>query len=627
MKHFYVFLLVLLLLTASFTATATNTKTYELEELDIKIDIPENLIVFTRSIEINDPGLKVVGLTKADMETLMQDGNIYLNAIAENLDYEIIVTMIESSIDNFSLLSDTELMALMTIGDDEYEERNITRIKTEVYQHSQAKFIKLYISQPGYDSIVYGLQYYTTYNGKAINITLQSYSGVIDSVKEALLKSIVDSTVFGSDPPQRQKVEYSPSFLYTDDNTGVSFTVPENWSQVEFSKERKYLTAKFASNLEEGLIIVYSGNDFWSELSANEKQGLSRKDIDNNAISKSDIAYMYGANENDIKMVKYNGIEYYKAVVTEAQDIFGFNLTVTMTYLCHIRNGYIFEFQFNAAEVSPYYKVFETLLSSVKYPGLEIEKSSNNTNTTTSSANYNTEKTVSNQTNDSFFNSWLGHVIINFIITIIIHPLPIWIYRYTIRKKPVAPKRAKRIVRIDAVIVVFILIIVIALDNGSTISFAAVLLWSRMCYSSLISGYVEESDNREHITETNNPIDEQITKTSVNNLQQEFNGANNGEANNGESTQNDGLCVGDMVAPEVNVSDTDVETKCFENHNGVISCVIEPKVILETTLKNDESAYIPVNRRIRFCRRCGFELLENSSFCSRCGTSIEREIK
>ena len=29
--------------------------------------------------------------------------------------------------------------------------------------------------------------------------------------------------------------------------------------------------------------------------------------------------------------------------------------------------------------------------------------------------------------------------------------------------------------------------------------------------------------------------------------------------------------------------------------------------------------------KIRFCRRCGFELIENSEFCSRCGTEIEKE--
>lgn len=30
-------------------------------------------------------------------------------------------------------------------------------------------------------------------------------------------------------------------------------------------------------------------------------------------------------------------------------------------------------------------------------------------------------------------------------------------------------------------------------------------------------------------------------------------------------------------------------------------------------------------KKIRFCRRCGFELIENSEFCSRCGTKIEKQ--
>jgi hypothetical protein len=33
----------------------------------------------------------------------------------------------------------------------------------------------------------------------------------------------------------------------------------------------------------------------------------------------------------------------------------------------------------------------------------------------------------------------------------------------------------------------------------------------------------------------------------------------------------------------------------------------------------------PVLRKIQYCRRCGFKLVDGSEFCSNCGTQIEKE--
>lgn len=34
---------------------------------------------------------------------------------------------------------------------------------------------------------------------------------------------------------------------------------------------------------------------------------------------------------------------------------------------------------------------------------------------------------------------------------------------------------------------------------------------------------------------------------------------------------------------------------------------------------------LPIVRRIQYCRRCGFKLLDDSAFCSNCGNEIEKE--
>lgn len=51
---------------------------------------------------------------------------------------------------------------------------------------------------------------------------------------------------------------------------------------------------------------------------------------------------------------------------------------------------------------------------------------------------------------------------------------------------------------------------------------------------------------------------------------------------------------------------------------------VPPKdIALVDDTRKDGSPVLPP--RIRFCRRCGFELIDGSSFCSRCGTEIEKE--
>ena len=150
--------------------------------------MPSDYVVFTRNISANDPNLSAYVLTKDVLSSLILERNIYLNGWDEDVTQEIIITMIDSPLVDFNLYSDTTLTTMATSFESEYANIGVTVIKSEIYQQDQAKFLKIYTSQPNGDSTAYGLQYYTVYADKAINITLQSYSGQIISSQEATLK-------------------------------------------------------------------------------------------------------------------------------------------------------------------------------------------------------------------------------------------------------------------------------------------------------------------------------------------------------------------------------------------------------------------------------------------------------
>ncbi len=587
--------LLVVIMASPLLALAAGSTTYDLDDLGLSIVIPDSYIVFTRSIESNDPHLSEYGLTKDGMESLMKERNIYLNAWDEEVNFEIIDTLTEHSINNLSQLSDTVLETLATSLSDQYRQVGISFIKSEIYQHQQAKFLKIYISQPNNDMTVYGLQYYTVYDGKAINITLQSYSGDIDAKKETVIKSIVDSIQFYSDPVQNSIPTQTPSFVFTDKNTGVKFTVPANWSQAELSKEREFISAKFTSNLEGGLSILFGGHDLWNELSASDKQGLSRTDLNNSAFSKSDIAEMLGVQAKDISTVTYSGKEYFKGIVTSTQSVSGISMTITMTQLYYFDNGYIYTFQFNGTNTNPYYKDFESLLSSVEYPSIAIASNS--------PSDHNQVPAL-HQTQSSFFNSWLALLLINLIITILIHPTPVWIYRYVIRKRPVAPKVAKRIVIIDAIVVAVIMIAITAMNEGSRISIAAVLLWSRVCYSSLTKGFAES------VT-----VPQEAASSAINDFATSAPYSSVDSENGDEST-----ALSDVVPNSMSI---DIERG--------IPAEVAPNKSLESGLSSDTESsgstdaqiYDFVSPKVRYCRKCGTELNADSIFCHKCGTKIE----
>ena len=213
-------LLVFCLIFCMFPVLAfAENSTYDLSELGMSIEIPDNHIVFTRNIKSSDPNLSAYGLTKDSLSSLMLERDIYLNAWDKDVNYEIIVTMTDSPIEDLNLLSDTTLKSLDSSLKTTYESAGITYIKSDIYQHNQAKFIKIYISQPNNGGTAYGLQYYTVYNGKAINVTLHSYSGKINSTHETTLKNIVDTVHFDADPQLKDTPTQTDAFIYA--HTGL----------------------------------------------------------------------------------------------------------------------------------------------------------------------------------------------------------------------------------------------------------------------------------------------------------------------------------------------------------------------------------------------------------------------
>lgn len=171
--------------------------TYRLDELGLSVTIPVHLITFTRNTNENDPVFAELGITKEQMDSIMESGKIYLDAIAPDGAYEVTVNMSEIQINDFNSCSDAELLEFASEFTNVYSEQGIDIEKTEVYENPQEKFLRLQLKVPEDCNVI---QYCTVHNGKLIITQIRANIGGLTSYRTDMIKRVVDSIEFDSSP-------------------------------------------------------------------------------------------------------------------------------------------------------------------------------------------------------------------------------------------------------------------------------------------------------------------------------------------------------------------------------------------------------------------------------------------
>ena len=225
----------------SISAVATDETTLHIDEVGLSLTIPCEYEIFTHGTKASDPRFAAMGLDGESMEEMLST-NLYLSAISKDFTSEITVTMAPNKIyEDYNLLgaSAVKLMA-DSFAKDLFEANGVKLIDYNLYQHSQALFIEYHYKKSSTEASA--IQYSTIYDG---NITYWSYNGDLTNEDKSFAKSIAEAAVFDKDPQRTPTEAETPSFVYTDNNSGVSFTVPRNWAEQSLNKEREYITAKF----------------------------------------------------------------------------------------------------------------------------------------------------------------------------------------------------------------------------------------------------------------------------------------------------------------------------------------------------------------------------------------------
>ena len=342
-------------------------KTYHLDELGMSVDFPANYVVITQDESQVDSRVELYGLTKDGILSYMSSNGLYLDAWDEKVDHEIVITMSKCVFENLNQIKGDALNLLISSLVESYETVGAECIKANVCHINDDAYIKIYIKRNDDSKDVYSLQYMTISYGKSICITMHSSSGEINSSQETVMKKIVESIHFDMEQQSLEVVENTPSFVYTDTETGLSFTVPENWEEIPMSEERNIIDAKFGYSAE-GLTIIYASEDIWAQLPEEEKRYYSRDDINNSIVTKADVAEMNGCKESEVLKVTVGEMEYYKASTNKITEILGIDMELNQTAYVRCENGYLYTFQFIGNCDNKHYNDFEELVASVVYP-------------------------------------------------------------------------------------------------------------------------------------------------------------------------------------------------------------------------------------------------------------------
>ena len=155
---------------------------------------------------------------------------------------------------------------------------------------------------------------------------------------------------------------------YTDQETGVEISLPENWSEVPFLKERQYLDAKFM-NSKKTAMITYSSYDIAQEAFSGMELDALRKYLNMSLLSVDDVKELWKEEGySNIEKVTYNGVEYFKAELISTQTLNDQEYTVEQLQFSHFNNGWIYYFSMNKTTYYEYYDDFKFLIESIKYP-------------------------------------------------------------------------------------------------------------------------------------------------------------------------------------------------------------------------------------------------------------------
>lgn len=178
-----------------------ETMEVEIPELNMTIQLPDDMYVFTQDLDITDPKVSEAGITDVyETKKFYQDNNIYLNAVAKDQSYQVIVSKKENDstreIYDFTIAEDEQIQSLITEMETSFEQgEGIDSYELSRYDTNGRPYIKMLLNITDQEGKKHELNYTTIVNG--YSVVVDTYGeGELTQAQEELVKSIVDTAEY-----------------------------------------------------------------------------------------------------------------------------------------------------------------------------------------------------------------------------------------------------------------------------------------------------------------------------------------------------------------------------------------------------------------------------------------------
>lgn len=270
--------------------------------------------------------------------------------------------------------------------------------------------------------------------------------------------TVTPGTVYGTEyGNEYSENESTKAIVYTDEEIGLSFTVPAGWQEDERTENVDLMKVAYnKGNIYP--MIVYGYADMTADGSV---YVFNRTNIDNDFFTVEDIAEYSGVSANKVSTVEYNGLEFY-STEKDSISVLGIDVPIYNVNMMYIKNGYIVSFQFMGDKGSEEFGEFEGVLESIRIDDYGVLGES-----------------MGNM-------EILAKNLIFVLILILPNSVPILIFRFLIKRKPVSKKSAKIFSIIYAALSFFVSALFFAIIGEEDFTFAFIVAaWGFVNYSIL----------------------------------------------------------------------------------------------------------------------------------------------
>ncbi len=341
-----------------------------LEEAKMSIELPASYYVLEQEIAEDDVSVAAIGLDREKVQDYFEDSQIVLYALAQDNQYEIVVTMNHSEdlqyIYRLKQLDEAHVEELQHATKASYEENGYQVNNTQVTEVGGTRYIIFNMAQTYEEQLVASQQYYTINAGDCYHITLRSYLGSITAQMEAEFTKVIES------------ICYEESFqgvYYQNDASGVTFGISPGWEELEMEDSEEYIQMQFVHTNGLGESIQFICQDIWGRLGRMQQLATTRVDIDNRCMEAEDTKkwlqqYLgnFFEDYDEVYTVEYGGITYYtsdKLTRIETESSQGDYLVRSVVT---VKNGILYAFRYGYYENGNLHEAnFDTMLSTITY--------------------------------------------------------------------------------------------------------------------------------------------------------------------------------------------------------------------------------------------------------------------